>query len=77
MRNNKDATGKPILKDGINNYLVHGTSGAVNAAGTGTKAASHHQLSVGAGRTASVWLRLSAIAPTQPHERIRWVRADV
>jgi hypothetical protein len=40
------ANASPYVKDGINNYLVHGNSGAVNAAGTGTKAAAHHQLSV-------------------------------
>jgi mannosylglycerate hydrolase MGH1-like protein len=70
--NNEGIFGKPnaspYVKDGINNYLVHGQSAAVNAATTGTKAASHHQLSVGAGRTASIWLRLSAVAPTQLHE---------
>lgn len=70
--NNERIFGKPnsgpYVKDGINNYLVHGHSGAVNAAGTGTKAAAHHQLNVRAGRTASVWLRLSAIAPSQLHD---------
>ena len=29
------------VKDGINNFLVHSRPGAVNAAGTGTKAAAH------------------------------------
>jgi hypothetical protein len=70
--NNERIFGRPnsslYVKDGINNYLVHGHSGAVNAAGTGTKAAAHNQLSVGAGRTASVWLRLSAIDPEQLHD---------
>jgi hypothetical protein len=67
--NNERIFGKPnsspYVKDGINNYLVHGQLGAVNAASTGTKAVAHHRLSVGAGRTASVWLRLSAIDPGQ------------
>jgi hypothetical protein len=70
--NNERIFGKPnpspYVKDGINNYLVHGNSGAVNAAGTGTKAAAHYQLSVGAGQTASVRLRLSAVAPEQLHD---------
>src|SRR5262252_9320194 len=70
--NNERIFGKgnssPYVKDGINNYLVHGHSDAVNAAGTGTKAASHHQLNVGAERTASMRLRLSAVAPAQLHE---------
>jgi hypothetical protein len=43
------ANSSPYVKDGINNYLVHRHSGAVNAGGTGTKAAAHHQLNVGAG----------------------------
>jgi hypothetical protein len=70
--NNERIFGKtnasPYVKDGINNYIVHGNSGAVNSAGTGTKAASDHELSVGTGRTASVWLRLSAVAPPQLRE---------
>jgi hypothetical protein len=70
--NNERIFGKPnpspYVKDGINNYVVHGHSGAVNAAGTGTKAAAHHQLNVEAGQTASVRLRLSAIPPEQLHD---------
>jgi hypothetical protein len=70
--NNERIFGKPnsspYVKDGINNYVVHSDSGAVNAAGTGTKAAAHHRLTVGPGRTASVWLRLSAVDPAQLHE---------
>jgi hypothetical protein len=55
----------PYVKDGINNYLVHGHAGAVNPALTGTKAAAHHQLNVDPGGTGSVWLRLSALGPEQ------------
>jgi len=70
--NNERIFGKPnsspYVKDGINNYIVHGHSGAVNPAGTGTKAAAHHQLNVGAGQTASVWFRLSTVAPGQLHD---------
>jgi hypothetical protein len=58
----------PYVKDGINNYLVQGNSGAVNPAGTGTKAAAHYQLKVDAAGTAEVWLRLSAVAPEQLHD---------
>jgi hypothetical protein len=36
----------PYVKDGINNYLVHGRPGAINAAGIGTKAAAHYQLKI-------------------------------
>src|ERR1700751_1439303 len=53
----------PNVKDGINNYLVHKRVGAVNAAGTGTKAAAHYQLGVGTGQTATLRLPLSATAP--------------
>jgi len=70
--NNERIFGKPnsspYVKDGINNYLIHGQSGAVNAAGAGTKSAANYQLSVAAGRTATVWLRLSALAPGQLHD---------
>ena len=39
------------MKDGINDYIVHGAKDAVNPAHTGTKAAAHYQLTVGAGET--------------------------
>jgi hypothetical protein len=70
--NNERIFGKPnsspYVKDGINNYLVHGNSGAVNPAGTGTKTAANYQLKVDAGETAGVWLRLSGVAPEQLHD---------
>ena len=50
----------PYVKDGINNFLVHGRPGAINAAQIGTKAAAHYQMSVGVGQTETMWLRLSA-----------------
>ena len=40
----------PYVKDGINNYVVAGRQDAVNPNQTGTKAAAHYQLNVGAGR---------------------------
>ena len=39
----------PYVKDGINNYVVHGNHDAVNPEKTGTKSAAHYQLKVGAG----------------------------
>jgi Mannosylglycerate hydrolase MGH1-like glycoside hydrolase domain/Glycosyl hydrolase family 63 C-terminal domain len=48
----------PHVKDGINDFVVHGRQGAVNPAHTGTKAAPHYILLVGAGETVSVKLRL-------------------
>jgi Glycosyl hydrolase family 63 C-terminal domain len=49
----------PFVKDGINNYVVSGNHNAVNPDNTGTKAAAHYQLRVGAGATATIRLRLS------------------
>jgi hypothetical protein len=49
----------PYVKDGINNYLVHGHANAVNPARRGTKAAAHYALSVEGGASQSVYLRLS------------------
>ena len=49
----------PYVKDGINNYVVEGKKNAVNPAKTGTKSAAHYQLNVGAGKTATVHLRLT------------------
>ena len=41
----------PYVKDGIDNYLVHGRRDAVNPEQTGTKAAAHYRLTVGAGES--------------------------
>ena len=49
----------PYVKDGINNYVVDGKQDAVNPQNTGTKAAAHYQVTVGAGKTATIRLRLS------------------
>jgi hypothetical protein len=48
----------PYFKDGINNYVVHGRQHAVNPNRTGTKVAAHHRLTIGAGQSATVRLRL-------------------
>jgi Mannosylglycerate hydrolase MGH1-like glycoside hydrolase domain len=47
-----------FAKDGINDYVIHG-SPAVNPARTGTKASVHHRLTIGAGQTAVLRLRLT------------------
>jgi hypothetical protein len=54
----------PYVKDGINDYIVHGRRDAVNAENTGTKASAHYALTVGAGESKVVRLRLSDVAPT-------------
>ena len=50
----------PYLKDGINNYVVHGRRDAVNPDRTGTKVAAHYRLTIGGGESAAVQLRLVA-----------------
>jgi hypothetical protein len=54
----------PYVKDAINNYVVQGNHQAVNPAKTGTKSAAQYQLNVGAGKTATIRLRLSDAAPS-------------
>jgi hypothetical protein len=70
--NNERLFGKPnasfYLKDGIDNYLVQGSKDAVNPENTGTKAASHHQLSIGAGQTATLRLRLLPADPRKTRD---------
>src|SRR5271163_847484 len=53
----------PYVKDGINNYVVQGEHTAVNPSKSGTKTSAHYQVEVGAGRTATIRLRLSDLAP--------------
>jgi hypothetical protein len=53
-----------FVKDGINDYIVHGRADAVNPGRFGTKAASNHQVHIGSGQKANVRLRLS---PHNPH----------
>jgi len=53
----------PYVKDGINNYIVHGRKEAANPAGTGTKVSADYELTVGPGESKAVWLRLTDTAP--------------
>jgi Glycosyl hydrolase family 63 C-terminal domain len=53
----------PFVKDGINNYVVAGNYSAVNPERTGTKSAADYQLTVGAGSTTTIRLRLTDLAP--------------
>src|SRR5690242_8329672 len=48
------ANPSPFVKDGINDFVVHGRSDAVNPAETGTKAAAHYRLDIAAGGAATV-----------------------
>ncbi len=54
----------PYVKDGINNYIVQGNQDSINPGNLGTKAAAHYSVTVDAGQTATVRLRLSDLAPT-------------
>jgi hypothetical protein len=49
----------PYAKDGINNFLIHGAQNAVNPEKQGTKASAHYKLTIGAGKTSVIRLRLS------------------
>ncbi len=48
-----------FVKDSINDYVVQGRADAVNPAAVGTKAAARYVLTLGAGESATVCLRLS------------------
>src|SRR5262249_8827665 len=49
----------PYVKDGINDYIVHGARGAVNPEQMGTKAAAHYPLTLSPGETVTVRLRFT------------------
>lgn len=55
----------PYVKDGINNYLVHRQQDAINPLQTGTKVSPHYQVTVDAGATQVIRLRLTHTAPAQ------------
>ncbi len=67
----------PYVKDGINNYVVNGQQGAVNPQQTGTKAAAKYQLTVGAGQTATIRVRLSNVAPVAIGDPFKNFTADM
>ncbi|HEY3154499.1 MAG TPA: glucosidase [Candidatus Binatia bacterium] len=55
--------GAAYVKDGINDYIVHGTKNAAHADGAGTKVSAHYAMTVAAGQAVTVRLRLSDAAP--------------
>jgi hypothetical protein len=57
------ANASPYVKDGIDNFIVHGKKEAVNPSQRGTKAAAHYQMTVGGGETAVIRLRLARELP--------------
>jgi hypothetical protein len=48
----------PYVKDGIGNFIVHGSKDAVNPEKQGTKVAAHYSLTLGAGESRTIRLRL-------------------
>jgi hypothetical protein len=55
-----------FFKDGIHNYVVNKQADAVNPARMGTKAAAHYQLTLAAGATQQVRLRLGPAGLAEP-----------
>ena len=51
----------PYVKDGINDYIVHGAKNSVTPEPMGTKAAAHYPLEIPAGQAVTVRLRLTNI----------------
>jgi hypothetical protein len=51
------------VKDGINDYIIHGKRESTNPQQEGTKAATHYPLVIEPGKMATVRLRLSDISP--------------
>jgi hypothetical protein len=55
----------PYVKDAINNYIVHGRQDSVNPEKKGTKASASYRINVEAGKSQTVRLRLSDVAPAK------------
>lgn len=55
----------PYVKDGINNYLIHGQKAAINPDLVGTKVSAQYILSIKPGETQTVQLRLCDIPPCE------------
>ena len=53
----------PYVKDGIGSHLVHGRREAVNPERTGTKASARYTITVDAGKSKALRLRLTDAAP--------------
>lgn len=61
-----DSSAHGFFKDAFHDYLIHGEHGAVNPDRSGTKAAAHYDLTVSAGESVSVRLRLTNAALSDP-----------
>jgi hypothetical protein len=63
----------PYVKDGFNNFVVHGKRGAVNPQKIGTKGAAHHSIVVGSGESQTVRLRLCDVGPGAAPSTTNWL----
>jgi hypothetical protein len=66
----------PHVKDGIGEAIVHGRSDAVNPERTGTKVAAQYHLSISAGETQTVLLRLAKGKVVVPFEEAEAILAQ-
>jgi hypothetical protein len=58
----------PFVKDGINNYIIHGQKDAVNPLNIGTKVSPHYKMTIGAKETKEIRLRLTKNEPSNLQE---------
>ncbi len=56
----------PFVKDGIERFIVHGETTAVNPQSSGTKVSAHYPMTLGAGEHRTVLLRLSEKSNDRP-----------
>jgi hypothetical protein len=61
----------PYVKDGINDYVVHGNQGAVNPERRGTKVAAHYREAIAPGQSATVRLRLTGQSAAGKSEKTK------
>ncbi|MCO5236283.1 MAG: glucosidase [Chitinophagaceae bacterium] len=61
----KSANSSPYPKDGINDYLLHGQN-TINPSNRGTKAAVNRDITIEAGKSFTIKLRLTDKSPEQP-----------
>ena len=72
----RQANESAYVKDGINDYVVQGWQNAVNPEKQGTKAAAHYHVTIGAGQTQVIRLRLSKGSPARPFAQFDQIFAD-
>jgi len=66
----------PYVKDAFHEYLISGNRGAVNPMKSRTKAAALYRLTIPAGQSQTVKLRLSAVSPADPFENFEKIFAS-